>query len=391
MWGFGHWGSLFGILMKERGRGKLAFGWLLALPLVAACGTRPGVQEPDAVPDGRIQPYAANPHYLAWGEVPIFPLGATGHHSWTPISRPGTVDFIEQLDRLARTIDEIGSPHLHGFVRCMPYDPMNHMHDGEVERVLQPWVRLEDGRYDLERFEPAWEERLRAYLDAALERRIVVSLELWDDWSVTRGPGGQYDPGEGGAWNAHPFNPGNNVNYDEDVLPATTAVCEAPFYRTIPARDHIEPVLTLQKRYADRVLEIVSGYPNVILNLSNESRAHLDWSRFWARYVRGRIPGGPMIGEMPSTNRRDGGGECENDFGPLALSTDPFYDLRVDRPGPGPGDGAASGDRNGAAGDDRDPRRSRPPDPPSPPVAWVSRRPSTAPAGSASQPRPGLV
>ncbi|MEX2400272.1 MAG: hypothetical protein WD423_05830 [Rhodothermales bacterium] len=294
------------------------------LILLAACSSGDVPRDGTGAAE-RIRPFADNPHYLAWGGVPIFPLGASGYHSWTPISRPGTVGFEAQLDRLARVIDAIGSPHVRGLVRVLPYDPMNHMHDGTVARVLQPWVRLEDGRYDLEHFEPAWEERLRAYLDAALARRIVVSLEIWDDWSVTRGPGGQYDPGEGGAWNAHPFNPRNNVNYGEDMLPRTTAVCEAPFYSTIPARAGIDPVVVLQKRYVDRLLEIAAGYPNVLLKVSNESRAHLDWSRFWAAYVRERAPD-VMIGEMPSTNRRDGGGECEDAFSPLTLATDPHYD-----------------------------------------------------------------
>jgi hypothetical protein len=273
----------------------------------------------------RIQPYSGNPHYLAWGDVPVFPLGPAGYHSWTPVSRPGTVDFIKQMDRLAAVIDEINSPHVLGFMRSLPYDPMNHLHDGPVERVLQPWIQLDDGRYDLMQFEPDWEERFLNYLDAALDRRIVIAVEIWDDWSVTRGPGGEYDPGEGAAWNAHPFNPDNNINYGEETLPLETAVCNAPFYSTIPSRNHINSVLELQKRYVDKVLEIVSDYPNVIINISNESRAHLDWSRFWAAYIGERVPENMMIGEMPSTNRIDGGGECDYDLNPLTLSTEPGY------------------------------------------------------------------
>ncbi len=275
---------------------------------------------------GRVRPWSENPHYLAWGDTPVFPLGATGYHSWTPISRPGTMDFRQQLDRLAAVVAEIGSPHVCGFVRCLPYDPMNHMHDGAVKEVLQPWSRHADGRYDLERFEPAWEERLRAFLSAAFDHRIVVSLEIWDDWSITRGPGGAYDPGVGAAWNAHPFNPRNNVNYDEGMLPATTSVCDAPFYSTIPSRRSIQPVLDLQRRYVDHLLAIASDYPNVLISIANESRAHLEWSRFWAEYVRQRVPTGTMIGEMPSTNRKDGGGECEPSFSPLTLCTDSRYD-----------------------------------------------------------------
>lgn len=294
----------------------ILFGALLML----SCQTQNEV-------DNSIQPYPENPHYLAWGDTPVFPLGATGYHSWTPISRPNEVNFTEQLDRLAKVMDEIGSPHVCGFVRCLPYDPMNHMHDGDVETVLQPWVKLDDGRYDLEQFEPAWEERLQGFLDAALERRILVSLEIWDDWSVTRGPGGAYDPGEGNGWNGHPFNPKNNVNYDEAVFPVETSVCNAPFYSTIPSQQNNIQVLNLQKKYVDHLLSIATGYPNIILNISNESRSHLDWSRFWARYIRERVPSGFMIGEMPSTNRKDGGGECEHEFSPLTLCTDPLYDF----------------------------------------------------------------
>ncbi len=273
----------------------------------------------------RVQPYAGNPFYLAWGDTPVFPLGPTGYHAWTPISRPGTVDSHEQLYRLSRVIDRIGSPHVVGFVRCLPYDPNNHMHDGEVVRVLQPWVRMEDGRYDLRRFEPEWEKRLKDYLDLALDLRIVVSLEVWDDWSISRGVGGAWDPGPLGAWNIHPFNPRNNINYDSKVLPETTTECNAPFYRTIPSHSNITQALDLQKHYVDHLLSIVSDYPNVLINISNESRANLEWSRFWAEYIRERIPP-MMIGEMPSTNRKDGGGECEYLFNPMTLSTDPHYD-----------------------------------------------------------------
>ncbi len=273
----------------------------------------------------RVQVYAENPFYLAWGDTPVYPLGPTGYHAWTPISRPGTVDSHEQLYRLSRVISEIGSPHVVGFVRCLPYDPNNHMHDGQVVRVLQPWVKLDDGRYDLERFEPEWERRLKDYLDLALDLRIIVSVEVWDDWSVSRGVGGAWNPGPKGAWNIHPFNPRNNINYGNEVLPEATNECNAPFYSTIPSKSNITEVLSLQKQYVDQLLDIISDYPNVLISISNESRADLEWSRFWAEYIRQGIPS-MMIGEMPSTNGRDGGGECEYLFNPMTLSTDPHYD-----------------------------------------------------------------
>ncbi len=274
----------------------------------------------------RIQPWPDNPYYLAWGDTPVFLLGPAGYHSWTPISRPAEMNFRDQLHRLDRMIKEVGSPNVCGFVRCLPYDPMNHMHDGEVTEILQPWLRLDDGRYDLEQFEPAWENRLRDYLDLALKLRIVVSLEIWDDWSVTRGVGGAWDPGPEGAWNAHPYNPLNNINYGKDVMSVHTTECDAPFYSTIPSRSDTSVVLDLQKLYVDHLLSIIKEYPNIIINISNESRADLEWSRFWAKYIGAVVPGSMMIGEMPSTNRIDGGGECETLFNPMTLITDRHYD-----------------------------------------------------------------
>ncbi|MEX2564844.1 MAG: hypothetical protein WD431_02750 [Cyclobacteriaceae bacterium] len=194
-----------------------------------------------------IQTYAKNPHYLSWGETPVFLIGATGYHSWTPISRPGTAPIEDQLEKMGNLISEINSPHIMGLVRWLPYDPMNHLHDGKVDEVLQPWKLAQDGKYDLSQFSQDWEKRLIKLLESSLEKRIIVVLELWDDWSVTRGPGGAYDPGENFGWNGHPFNPKNNINYDANTLPATTLACEAPFYQTLPTKSNNQGVFQYQK------------------------------------------------------------------------------------------------------------------------------------------------
>lgn len=270
----------------------------------------------------RIQAYPKNSHYLSWGSTPVFLIGAAGFHSWTPVSRPGTVQIEDQLETMGNLIQEINSTHIMGLVRWLPYDPMNHLHDGTVKRVLQPWKLEADGRYDLSQFSPEWETRLKKLLESALEKRIIVVLELWDDWSVTRGPEGAYDPGDNFGWNGHPFNPNNNINYDEQSLPASTLACAAPFYQTLPSKSNNQEVFHYQKLYIDRLLGIIESYPHILLNVNNESRADLEWSRFWADYVKTRFP---MIGDMPSTNRKDGGGECANDFNPMTLALDDRY------------------------------------------------------------------
>jgi hypothetical protein len=264
----------------------------------------------------RVEVSRENPHYLAVDGVPVFLIGATHQYGWMAISRPGH-DFRRDLDRLAATVEAIGSPHVRGLVRVIPYFPQLDGH--------QPWRQGDDGRYDLARFDPHWAERLRALLDRALGHGLVVAVEIWEDWSITRGRGGARDPGPDRAWNGHPFNPRHNVNYGAETLPVDARECDAPFYRTIPALDHNRTVLRLQERYVERLLSITAGYPNVLYSLSNESRASLAWSRYWADFLRARLGPAALIGDMPSTNRRDGRGECDAALNPLALIADARY------------------------------------------------------------------
>ena len=265
----------------------------------------------------RVSVFSDNPHYLAVDGAPVFLIGATHVHGWTPVSRPHH-DYRHDLGRLQSVIDHVGSPHVRGLVRVVPYFPRL---DG-----IQPWERSPGGPYHLDRINPEWEGRLTEFLDDALARGLVVSLELWEDWSVTRGPGGAYDPGPEEGWNVHPFNPNRNADYGPETLPAATALVDAPFYCSIPSRRNNRLVLQLQQLYADRLCELSGPYPNVIHNVSNESRAPLDWSRYWAVYLREKLGPGKLIGDMPSTNRRDGRGECDPELNPLTLLVEPAYD-----------------------------------------------------------------
>ncbi|WP_435320882.1 hypothetical protein [Haloarchaeobius sp. TZWSO28] len=256
------------------------------------------------------------PRYLTVDERPVFLIGATYPDGWYPITDPGR-DFLPELDRLADVVRAVDSPHVAGLVRVIPY------FSGVT---LQPWSYDDkDDVYDLDEFDPRWERRLRSYLQAATDRDLVVALELWDDWSITRGVGGAYDPGPEQAWNAHPFNPENNVNYDGDALPTTTRECGAPFYSTVPENAATSSVLECQRRYAAHYADIVADYPTVLCSVSNESRAHLQWSRYWADFLRDAIDPDRLVGDMPSTSE-DGTGECDSAFSPTTLLDDDQYD-----------------------------------------------------------------
>lgn len=186
------------------------------------------------------------------------------------------------------------------------------------------------GRFDLDRFNPEYFERLERFLDAALERDIIVQIELWDkvDLFDDGGPSARkWDPRRG--WSNHPFNPRNNVNYTA----ATSGLREVvdwsyhprgdpplgdmdtetvhPFFYTPPtvtellsngarelrglglaAAQHetlTDVVLPYQEAFVARILEVSLEYPNVLYTINNETFLPTsDWSDHWARFVHAR-------------------------------------------------------------------------------------------------------
>jgi hypothetical protein len=121
------------------------------------------------------------------------------------------------------------------------------------------------------------------------------------------------------------------------VLPPAADQCSHPFYLSLPALQNNPTLYRLQRLYVDHLLSIAGEYPNVLFNISNESRASLTWSRYWAAYLRERLGPAALIGEMPSTDRsgrreqspqesaRRGGGECDPELNPWTLLRDDRY------------------------------------------------------------------
>jgi hypothetical protein len=66
----------------------------------------------------------------------------------------------------------------------------------------------DDGRYDLDRWNDAYWQRLRFFLDETHKRQIIVQLTLWD-W---------FDLSGGGRFTMHPLNPENNINWEPGTI-----------------------------------------------------------------------------------------------------------------------------------------------------------------------------
>jgi len=200
------------------------------------------------------------------------------------------------------------------------------------------------GRFDLEQPNPEYWRRFEALLDAALERDLIVQVELWDKVELFHdGPAAfvRWSPNMG--WSKHPFNPRNNVNYTtetsglKDVVdwsynPASGGPPRGdmdvetihPFWYTVPSVAELLPggeralddlgltegthqrlmevVLPHQMAFVDRLLDISLDYPNVLYTIDNETWLPTsDWSDFWAEHVRARADEagrGIEVGEM---------------------------------------------------------------------------------------------
>lgn len=263
-----------------------AFGMLAACVCGAACSPTEGEGPPrvsveqaasrclPATPpsepashDGRIRPHPEYPCYWEFEGVPVLLLGASGEDNL--FNHPDIApDGLEaHLDLLVKS----GGNYVRNTMSSR--DPGN----------LWPHARTDDGRYDLAAGNPDYWERLDHFLKATHQRGIIVQIEVWDRFDFAQDP-----------WNANPFNPRNNVNYDAEesglpvVIDSHPGERENPFFRSIPALADDLELLSFQEAYVDRLLSITLEHPHVLYTISNETNDTPEWSEHWARHIRAR-------------------------------------------------------------------------------------------------------
>lgn len=253
--------------------------------LVTACG---GTSEPYA--DGssslnggpiadattfqgeRIQPYSENPAYWQYEGDPILLRGGTD------------TDAPFQMKGLEAHLDSLAARGGNYVRNTMAYSRSDD---------AWPFLRTKDGRFDLDRPNPEFFDRLERLLRLAHERGIIVQIEVWATWNYYA-PGGEGYPKRG--WNVNPFNALNNVNYplEETGLPDSIDYSkseypgEHTFFYTRPSEEDLPAVLEYQQAFVDRLLEVALPYPNVLYCMNNETNEAHSWGQYWASYIRDR-------------------------------------------------------------------------------------------------------
>lgn len=217
-----------------------------------------------------IAPWNENPRYWAQDGKPVLLVGGSDDDNLFQWAEP---ELSAQLDRLKQAGGNV--------VR-------NTMSDRREKGFeIYPYRQLPSGKYDLGQWNPEYWQRFEHFLDETARRGIMVQIELWDRFDFT-------DYGKIQHWQAHPYNPKNNVNYSywrSGLAPAYydhPGQNRQPFFFTTPEQRNNRLMLGYQQRFIDKVLEYALQYGHVLYCIDNETSADEAWSRYWVQYVRSR-------------------------------------------------------------------------------------------------------
>ena len=189
-----------------------------------------------------------NPHYFLWRNKPAV-LVTSGEHYGAVIN----LDFDYRL--YLETLNKLKLNHTRIFLG----DYLEPEHAFCIEkntlspapgRFIAPWKRssipgfaLGGNKFDLDKWDPAYFERLHDFMDYADKMGVVVEADLF-----FLGP----------TFDNHPMNPANNVNGTE-----------TPDFRGYLTLQYSK-ILKYQEAYTRKMVDELNKYDNLIINICNE-------------------------------------------------------------------------------------------------------------------------
>lgn len=211
-----------------------------------------------------IQPYTKNRRYWQYHGEPVLLVGGSVEDNFFQLP-----DLESQLD----AVKAAGG----NYVRNTMSDRRDHGSE------VYPYKQLEDGRYDLDQWNPEDWIRFKNLLKGSLKRDIIVQIEIWDRFDHSRK-----------MWEPSPYNPKNNINYSYDEsgfdesYPVHPGKNRQPFFFTTPEQRNNRLLLGYQQRFVDKILSYSLDYDNVLYCLDNESSGQEAWSTYWSNFLHAR-------------------------------------------------------------------------------------------------------
>jgi len=146
---------------------------------------------------------------------------------------------------------------------------------------IWPFMKLENGLYDLNRWNDEYWRRFSTFIEETAKRDIIVQIEIWATFDYYRD-----------NWEINPFNPKNNINYEprRTKLPETVdshpIFTENNFFRSVPSQMALAQVLWYQQQFVDKILSYSLQHDHILYCMDNETSVTADWGRYWANYIR---------------------------------------------------------------------------------------------------------
>ncbi|HJZ93453.1 MAG TPA: putative collagen-binding domain-containing protein [Gemmataceae bacterium] len=230
--------------------------------------------EPPA--SGPLRVSKANPRYFADASGTVVYL--TAAHTWANLQDIGFTDPPPAFDYAAHL--DFLQKHHHNFIRLWRWE-LSRWTESRDKKVRycapHPWTRTGPGKaldgkpkFDLEQWDPAYFERLRARVRAAGERGIYVSVMLFEGWGLSFA-----------SWDGHPFHVKNNVQGIDGDPDGDGKGIETQALK-IPA------VTRIQEAYVRKVIDTVNDLDNVLFEIANESNFNhsKEWQYHMIRFVK---------------------------------------------------------------------------------------------------------
>ncbi len=227
-----------------------------------------------------IQPWEENRWYWSYNQKPTLLLGGSNDDNlfqWPPEALRIHLDLISSA----------GGNYVRNVMSDRKTPSSDHGLRNFESFEVYPFHRRTDGKYDLNKWNDEYWKRFERFLKETFERSIIVQLEIWDRFDYT-------DYRDAGHWLRHPYNPKNNVNYNQadsglaEHYPDHPARNLQPFFFTTPKQKNNSTVLYYQNRFVDKLLEHSLNYNHVLYCIDNETSGEEAWSRYWATYIKTR-------------------------------------------------------------------------------------------------------